>query len=105
MLVVTALIIRTASQGSGVIETGGDGFGSWVEVVEPRLRRAFAGVRGPDRAHDATAEALAYAWEHWERVRQMENGVGYVFRVGVSRTRRRRELHALRQRLEVPTDV
>jgi DNA-directed RNA polymerase specialized sigma24 family protein len=61
-----------------------------VGDAEPRLRRAFAGVRGPDDARDAVAEALAYAWEHWAEVRVMSNGVGYVFRVGQSRTRGRK---------------
>lgn len=37
-------------------------------------------------------EALAYAWEHWERVRLMENPAGYLYRVGVSRVRRWRRL-------------
>lgn len=65
-------------------------FRAWVTTAEPRLRRAFAGVRGPDDARDAVGEALAYAWEHWERIGLMDNGVGYVFRVGQSRTRARK---------------
>jgi DNA-directed RNA polymerase specialized sigma24 family protein len=65
-------------------------FRAWVEEAEPRLRRAYAGVRGPDDARDAVAEALAYAWEHWDRVSEMANGTGYVFRVGQSRTRARK---------------
>ena len=71
-------------------QVGGDEFGRWFAEAEPRLRRAFAGTRGPQDAHDAVAEALGYAWEHWDRVREMDNGVGYVFRVGMSRTRHRR---------------
>lgn len=66
-------------------------FESFVEEARPRLRRAFVGSRGTDRAADATAEALAYAWEHWERVSGMENAVGYLYRVGLSRTRLRRQ--------------
>jgi DNA-directed RNA polymerase specialized sigma24 family protein len=31
---------------------------------------------------EATAEAMTYAWEHWERVAVMENPAGYVYRVG-----------------------
>jgi DNA-directed RNA polymerase specialized sigma24 family protein len=65
-------------------------FETWVRQAEPRLRRAYAGVRGIDEARDAAAEALAYAWEHWARVRLMSNPVGYVFRVGQSRSRSRR---------------
>ncbi|MFQ5968036.1 MAG: RNA polymerase sigma factor, partial [Acidimicrobiia bacterium] len=33
--------------------------------------------------------ALAYGWEHWERVRQMENPAGYLYQVGRSRARSR----------------
>ncbi|HEV7721923.1 MAG TPA: sigma-70 family RNA polymerase sigma factor [Iamia sp.] len=54
------------------------------------LVRAFVPVRGLDDAPDAAAEALAYAWEHWERVGAMDNPMGYLYRVGQSRTRRRR---------------
>lgn len=71
-------------------EPGSGAFREWVAEAEPRLRRAYAGVRGPDDARDAVAEALAYAWEHWERVQHMDNGIGYVFRVGQSRTRVRK---------------
>jgi len=65
-----------------------------------RLVRAFVPVRGLDDAPDAAAEALAYAWEHWERVGAMDNPVGYLFRVGQSRTRRRR-----RGLLPAPEDI
>ncbi|MBK5286878.1 MAG: sigma-70 family RNA polymerase sigma factor [Acidimicrobiia bacterium] len=67
------------------------GFDAFVVDVEPRLRRAFIGCRGADVAPDAVAEALAYAWEHWEHVRALDNPSGYLFRVGQSRTRRRRQ--------------
>ena len=39
---------------------------------------------------DGAAEALAYAWEHWSEVKAMENPVGYLYRVGQSRSRPRR---------------
>ena len=68
----------------------GDDFDRWLEEATPRLRRAFAGVRGPEDAADAVAEALAYAWQHWDRVATMENSVGYAFRVGQSRTKARK---------------
>ena len=66
-------------------------FDEFVRAVEPRLRRAFIGCRGVDGAPEAVAEALAYAWEHWTRVRTLDNPAGYLFRVGQSRTRRRKE--------------
>ena len=64
-------------------------FEDFVIAVEPRLRRALVGCRGTEGASDAVAEALAYAWEHWTRVRAMKNPAGYLFRVGQSKTRRR----------------
>jgi RNA polymerase sigma-70 factor (ECF subfamily) len=72
------------------VDGDGDGFEAFFRDAEPRLRRAFIGTHGTNRAADATAEALAWGWEHWERVRQMENPVGYLFRVGQSKTRPRR---------------
>jgi DNA-directed RNA polymerase specialized sigma24 family protein len=67
-----------------------DEFEGFVREAEPRLRRALIGARGPVDGRDATAEALAYAWEHWETVKDMSNAVGYLYRVGQSRTRPRR---------------
>ncbi len=37
---------------------------------------------------EAASEAMAYAWEHWSRVSEMDNPVGYLYRVGRSKTRR-----------------
>ena len=55
-----------------------------------RLRRAFVAAYGPERGADAVAEALGYAWEHWRRVRRMDNPLGYLYRVGQTRTRPRK---------------
>jgi DNA-directed RNA polymerase specialized sigma24 family protein len=67
-----------------------DDFERFFREVEPRLRRAFVGTAGVEAAGDAAAEALAWARESWERVQTMENPAGYLFRVGQSRSRRRR---------------
>lgn len=66
------------------------GFEAFVAEVEPRLRRALVGLRGPEAGRDAVAEALAWAWEHWSEVQGMENPAGYLYRVGQSRSRRGR---------------
>jgi DNA-directed RNA polymerase specialized sigma24 family protein len=67
------------------------GFRAFVAHAEPRLRRGLMASYGPDRGREATAEALAVAWEHWDKVRHMANPVGYLFRVGQSRTRSRKQ--------------
>lgn len=66
-------------------------FERFVRDVEPRLRRALVAVYGGQRGREATAEALSWAWENWDRVRAMEYPHRYLFRVGRSRTRARRQ--------------
>jgi len=65
-------------------------FEGFVRESEPRLRRALVAAYGFEEGRDSTAEAFAYAWEHWERVREMPNAMGYLFRVAQSRRRRRK---------------
>jgi RNA polymerase sigma-70 factor (ECF subfamily) len=66
------------------------GFDAFVTRVEPVLRRALLGAVGIDRLNDAVGEALAYAWEHWDRISAMDQPAGYLFRVGQSKTRLRK---------------
>ena len=66
-------------------------FDGFVADVEPRLRRALVAKLGFERGADATAEALGWAWEHWDRAAGLEYPVAYLFRVGQSRTRPRRQ--------------
>ena len=75
--------------GVAMVERDRAAFTSFVADVEPRLRRAFTLLRGPDGGSEATAEALAWAWEHWPEVQEMANPAGYLYRVGSSRTRHR----------------
>jgi DNA-directed RNA polymerase specialized sigma24 family protein len=65
-------------------------FENFVAKVEPGLRRALFAVLGVERGREATAEALAWAWEHWGRVVTTDNPIGYLFRVGQSRSRTRK---------------
>lgn len=63
----------------------------WFLVeIRPNLARAFVAAYGVERGRDALAEASLYAWEHADRVRGMDNAAGYLWRVGQSRSRRRR---------------
>lgn len=72
-----------------------DDFDSFAADAGERLRRAFAGPLGVDGAAEATAEALAWAWENRTKLSAMENPVGYLYRVGRSRTRRRKAPESL----------
>lgn len=62
-----------------------DSFTEFFADAEPRLKSALTARLGTERGIEAAAEALAYGWEHWERVGAMENPVGYLYRVGQSR--------------------
>lgn len=72
-----------------MVHGGASEFEAFASDARPRLVRALIPVRGDD-AVDGAAEALAFAWEHWSEVRHMANPIGYLYRVGQSRTRRRR---------------
>ena len=65
-------------------------FRAFVLATEPRLHRALAASLGWDRGREATADALAYAWEHWPKIRALANPAGYLYRVGQSSVRRRK---------------
>ena len=66
-------------------------FEAFVLDVEPRLRIALSAVFGPEIGRDATASALAYAWENWSTLMSKDNPAGYLYRVGRSSQRRRKE--------------
>ena len=76
-------------------------FDAFVAAHAERLRRALVAAYGVEVGSDACAEALAWAWEHWDRVATMANPVGYLFRVGQSATRRHRRW---RRRVELPRE-
>jgi len=78
-----------------------EAFRTFVPTVEPLLRTALVATYGPERGTEAAAEALAYAWEHWGDVSRFDNPVGYLYRVGQSRTRPRK-LRRIFQRREDP---
>lgn len=75
-------------------------FDAFVDEVGPRVRRALVAVAGAEAARDATTDALVHAWQHWDRVRSMENRAGYVYTVARSRLPRR-----VRPPLGLPTGL
>ena len=66
------------------LDVDAEAFRSFVVESEPRLKRALVAGFGVENGLEATAEALAYGWEHWERLSGMENPAGYLYRVGQS---------------------
>lgn len=69
-------------------KTTSEAFSTFVVEHESRLRHVLTARFGSDVGREAAAEALAYGWEHWERVCSMENPVGYLYTVGRDRGRR-----------------
>jgi RNA polymerase sigma-70 factor (sigma-E family) len=81
------------------------GFEAFFRAQHPRLLRALYVVTGDrQEAEDVTQEAFLSVWERWERVRRMEDPVGYLYRTAMNahRSRRRRLLRAVRQAMLGP---
>jgi RNA polymerase sigma-70 factor (ECF subfamily) len=64
-----------------------ESFSAWMSEVQDRLRFALIAGHGVEAGTEAAADALAYAWEHWDRIEVMDNPGGYVYRVGDRRAR------------------
>ncbi len=72
-----------------------ESFTGFVLDAEPHLRRALVGSFGSHLGREALADALVYAWEHWDRISGMENPAGYLYRVAMrmaARSSRRRRI-------------
>lgn len=67
------------------------GFEEFFVATEPLLRQLLVARLGAERGREATAEALLWALEHWERARTLRYPVRYLGRVGVSKTRARKQ--------------
>src|ERR1044072_7564621 len=65
-----------------VMGRGRSDFEQFVAEVEPRLRRALVAGFGAVIGRQAAADALAWAWENWDRMREIESPIGYLYRVG-----------------------
>ncbi len=69
-------------------ETRVDGFTAFVVKNESNLRHSLCATLGSQLGYETTAEALAYGWEHWDRIAGMDNPAGYLYKVGRDRGRR-----------------
>ncbi|NNF55071.1 MAG: sigma-70 family RNA polymerase sigma factor [Acidimicrobiales bacterium] len=65
-----------------------ESFTDFVQQAGHRIQHALVAGFGTEVGVDAAAEALAYGWEHWDRIRSMGNPPGYVYSVGRDRARR-----------------
>jgi DNA-directed RNA polymerase specialized sigma24 family protein len=65
-----------------------DDFEAFVGRVKPGLLQALVATYGPVDGREATVDALSWAWEHWDRLVDVDHPVGYLYRVGQSATRR-----------------
>lgn len=77
-------------------------FEAILASVEQPLRRALVAAYGPDAGREAAAEALAWAWEHLDRVEPMANPAGYLWRVGQTAARRGRRWSDRKADVELP---
>ena len=59
-------------------------FSDFFTDVEQRVRLSLVAAFGYHRGREAAADALAWGWQNWDRLRVMENPVGYLYRVGQS---------------------
>ena len=83
-------IPATDGPGTGLHPRSRHDFEDFVLAAQPQLGRALAAAYGFEDGRDATAEALAYAFKHWDELQQVANLPGYLFRVGLTRGRPRR---------------
>ena len=73
---------------------------AWTSSIDPdfplsivasrRLRQVLVARFGMDAGAEAYQEAMAYAWEHRDRLSEMDNPVGYLYRVAQTAHRRQR---------------
>lgn len=64
-----------------------ESFADFFRSTEPRISQALIALFGPDIGRDASADALAYGWEHWHRICGMNNPAGYLYVVGRNKGR------------------
>src|SRR5262245_15786929 len=76
------MLCTVMDRGRSDMDRGRSDFERFVAEVEPRVRRALVAGFGSQVGRHAAADALAWAWQNWERVRQIESPVGYLYRVG-----------------------
>jgi DNA-directed RNA polymerase specialized sigma24 family protein len=85
-------LVTALEEATVAIETEArhNGFREFVDRSGSHLRLALISAYGPEVGAEATADALAYGWEHWDRLATMGNPQGYLYRVGQTSARKYR---------------
>ena len=69
-------------------QTLADSFTLFVKTTEESIKVALCSAFGREVGLEATRDALAYGWEHWDRISAMDSPSGYLWKVGRNRARR-----------------
>ena len=80
-------------------------FDAFVEEEHDRLYKALYFVTGSrEDAEDLSQDAFLKLWERWDRIEEIDDPTGYLFRVALNgfRMRRRRAAMALRRAVPLP---
>jgi RNA polymerase sigma-70 factor (ECF subfamily) len=94
--------VDDAAVGPITLDPGDREFSSFFEVEGRQLRRALVATYGVEVGSEVANDALAWAWAHWERVRDMDRPVGYLYRVGQSAARRH---HRWQRTVDLPPEL
>ena len=76
-------------------------FDDFVHAHGRYLRQALVARFGVDIGTEVCSDALAYGWQHWDRIQSLDNPIGYLYRVGVSAARRH---HRWRRAVILPSE-
>lgn len=93
---VVVVRLRRSAHSSGETERGTgvqeaittNSFTEWATEAEPKIRQSLTAAFGVQVGKEAAADALALAWERWDRVSVMDNPIGYVYGIGRNKGRR-----------------
>lgn len=79
------IALSVVIRGRGTVDestTVEQAFAVFTDESGDRIRHALVAAFGPEVGTDAAAEAMAIAWEKWDRVSGRPNPAGYVFGIG-----------------------
>lgn len=94
-------MLESAEAGPGPQGTPNLTFEEFFRTTYSRLAQMLLLMSGSrDEAEEVAQEAMARAFERWERVRQMDSPAGYVYRTALNLQRKSFRRDAIRRRIE-----